>query len=197
MSLNRKQKSVLELFDQLGDQTARFSEDSGIKCKSDCGECCVYPKVHATILEFIPFAYKMVIEDKAFTLLEKIKDLDAEDTTCIIFKHDSPGSSNGRCSDYDNRGLICRLYGYSANLNKNGAYSMITCTIIKSNNTELFRNAESLLARANHLPIATDYYSRLQSIDLNLSLETYPINTAIRKALEYSLSYYTYRNHPK
>ena len=197
MSLVRKKKLVVKLFEELAEQTARFKVDSGIKCKTGCGECCNYPKIHATVLEFIPYAYKMVIEERALDLIEKLERDANEVTICTLFHADSPGSSNGRCSDYENRGLICRLYGYSANYNKEGGLNMITCSIIKTNNPEVFRNAESLLARATHLPIASEYYSRLQAIDLSLSLESYPVNVAIRKALEYVLSYYTYRNHPK
>jgi Fe-S-cluster containining protein len=197
MSLVRKQRMDVKLFQELDDEIVKFSTESGLACKPGCGECCTYPKIHATILEFIPFAYKMVIQDKAFVLLEALKSNDAASSFCVIYNPLRMGASHGHCSDYENRGLICRLFGYSANSNKDGTHSMITCSIIKLNNPEFFRNAESLLAKSRHLPIASEYYSRLESIDLNLSLKTFPINVAIKKALEYVLSYYTYRNHPK
>jgi uncharacterized protein len=196
MSLIRKQRSVLKLFQELDSEIAKFSAESGLSCKSGCGECCLYPKVHATILEFIPFAYKMLLEERAFELLERLNSSVAESSNCIIYNPFSLLSSKGHCSDYENRGLICRLYGYSANTNKDGSHSMITCSIIKSNHQEFFRNAESLLANSSHLPIAAEYYSKLQSVDLTLTMQTYPINIAIRKALEYVLSYYSYRCYP-
>jgi len=197
MSLIRKVRSVLELFRELDNEIAKFSAESGLKCKPGCGKCCLYPKVHATILEFIPFAYKMMLEQRAFALLETLKSKDAESSYCIIYNPISLSSKHGNCSDYPNRGLICRLYGYSASMNKDNSLSLITCAIIKSNNPEFFRNADSLLASAEHLPIAAEYYSRLQSTDLPLSLQSYPINVAIRKALEHVLAYYSYRNFPK
>jgi len=197
MSLARKQRLVVKLFDELAEQTAQFVQESGFKCKAGCGKCCVYPKIHATILEFIPFALKMVKEERAFGLLESLRSKDAESSSCIIFNPISPNSSNGSCSDYSNRGLICRLFGYSGNSNKEETYDIITCDIIKSDNPHFFKNAESILAHSTHLPIATDYYSKLQAIDLNLALDTYPVNIAIKKALEYVLAYYSYRNHPK
>jgi Fe-S-cluster containining protein len=197
MSLIRKVRSVLKLFQELDDEIAKFSEESGLKCKPGCGECCLYPKVHATVLEFIPFAYKMVLQEKAFELLETLKSKETDSSYCIIYSPFSLKLNQGHCSDYENRGLICRLYGFSANSQKDGSHSMITCSIIKSNHPGFFKNAVSLLANSEHLPIAADYYSKVQSVDLTLSLQTYPINIAIRKALEYVLSYYAYRNFPK
>jgi hypothetical protein len=38
-----------------------------------------------------------------------------------------------------------------------------------------------------------DYYFRLMSIDPDLGNEYHPVNTAIRKAIESVLSYYSYR----
>jgi Fe-S-cluster containining protein len=197
MSVKRKQKSIYKLFKELDNQIAEFSNESGIKCKTGCGECCMFPKIHATVLEFIPFALKMVISGKASGLLETLQNKDAAISSCIIFSPISLNSSNGRCSDYENRGLICRLYGYSAHNNKDGSHSMITCSIIKANNPHIFNNEVSYLSGYTNLPIASEFYSRLQSIDLSLTLETYPINMAIKKALEYVLGYYSYRKHPE
>jgi uncharacterized protein len=197
MSLIRKVRSVLSLFKELDEEISAFSEESGLKCRSGCGECCLYPNVHATILEFIPFAYKMVLQEKAFDLLESLKSNEADSSYCIIYNPFTLTSNQGHCSDYGNRGLICRLFGYSANTQKDGSHKMITCTIIKSTHPGFFNNETKLIANSKHLPIASEYYSRLQSVDHSLALETYPINIAIRKALEYVLSYYTYRKPPK
>jgi uncharacterized protein len=193
MSLAKKSELVLKLFEELDEQTSIFAADSGFKCKPGCGECCVYPKIHATILEFIPFAYKMYLEGKATGLLETLKNRDAEFSSCLIFNPIRLNSSNGSCSSYSSRGLICRLFGYSGNLNKDGAYNIITCGIIKTENPAFFNSAESIRAGSKNLPVASEYYSKLQTIDLSLAMETYPVNVAIRKALEYTLAYYAYR----
>jgi len=39
----------------------------------------------------------------------------------------------------------------------------------------------------------SDYYMQLHGIDFDLAREFYPINTAIRKAIETVLQYYAYR----
>lgn len=196
MSLIRKVRSVLKLFDELDAEIDAFQDESGLKCSSGCGECCLYPEIYATILEFLPFAYKMILQKKAFEILEILKNKEAGTSYCIIYSPFDLISNHGHCSNYENRGLICRLFGFSANFKKDGTPAMITCTIIKSKYPAIFKNHESLLAYTKHLPIASQYYSKLQSVDLSLSQETYPINIAIRKALEYVLSYYTYRKHP-
>ena len=43
------------------------------------------------------------------------------------------------------------------------------------------------------MPLMSNYYFQLRCIDPGLSQEFYPINTAIKKALEVVLHYYAYR----
>ena len=197
MSFNRKVNLVIESFKELDSKINNFKNETGLKCKLACGECCLYPRIHATILEFIPYAHKMIVQGKAFELLEELKKKELGSSTCIIYRASRQISSHGHCSEYENRGLICRLFGFSANLQKNGIPGMITCSIIKSNHPDFLKNPETILAYSENLPIASEYYFKLQSIDLSLSLRTFPINIAIRKALEYALSCYSYRKFPK
>lgn len=197
MGFIRKVKLVLKSFKELDLKIISFKNKTGLKCKLACGDCCLYPRIHATILEFIPYAHKMIVLGKAFELLEELKKKEISSSACIVYNSSNLITSQGYCSEYENRGLICRLFGYSANLQKNGIPAMITCSIIKSNHPGIFKSPESILEYSENLPIASEYYFKLQSIDLSLSLQTFPINIAIRKALEYGLSCYAYRKYPK
>jgi hypothetical protein len=102
-------------------------------------------------------------------------------------------ASAGLCSEYSYRGLICRLFGYSARTNKYNEPELITCQIIKTEQTELFENAVEEIGKGVKVPIMSQYYMQLQAVDFDLTREFYPINTAISKAIETVLHYYAYR----
>jgi Fe-S-cluster containining protein len=197
MSLVRKQKAVLKLFNELDIEIEQFRSESGLSCKAGCGECCLYPDVHATILEFLPFALRLYLKNRAIGYLESLKREKAERSYCIIYNPVGADKRGGLCSEYERRGLICRLFGFSASRKKDESMSMITCTIIKQKHRPFFIDEASSLSLIRNLPVAADYYSKLSNIDQTLGMQTYPINLAIWKAIEYVLSYYSYRRKPK
>lgn len=174
-----KSRAVLELFSQLDEAIAQFQNQTGLLCKFGCGACCFKPDIEATILEFIPLALKIYQENKAEEVLEK---LESANSICIVLKDTG---SKGMCTQYENRGLICRLFGYSARTNKYGKRELITCQIIKEEQPQSVSAATKILSSPTPAPVMSDYYRRLQNIDLDLTREFFPINTAIKKALEY------------
>ena len=97
------------------------------------------------------------------------------------------------CSQYQHRGLICRLFGYSARTNKYGARELVTCQIIKTEQTENYEAARVKIEKGDPVPVMSQYYMRLHAIDPDLAQEFFPINEAIRRAIEVILHYYAYR----
>ena len=88
--------------------------------------------------------------------------------------------------------LIVRFQTFDG-LNKYEKKELVTCQLIKTEQQSFFKQAEEKIEQGLTVPIMSEYYMRLASIDFNLSREFYPINVAIRKAIEYVLSYYAYR----
>lgn len=101
---------------------------------------------------------------------------------------DSNSKGVGLCSQYKHRGLICRLFGYSARTNKHGSKELVTCTVIKTGQTDAFERAETDIRAGLPVPVMNQFYMRLSGIDPVMAAEFYPINVAIRKALERVLS---------
>lgn len=176
------------MFLSLDSEIAEFKQWSGLGCKSGCGRCCLKPDIEATVLEFLPFAYHLYKQGKAIEWLEK-PNLSA--SLCAILDSNQPGI--GHCTTYTSRGLICRLFGYSARLNKYGQKELVSCQVIKTETPEAFANAFNATAAGKGTPIMRDYYMKLYAIDWEMSQKFYPVNVAIRKALEAVLHYYSYR----
>jgi Fe-S-cluster containining protein len=189
MTMEEKIGEVESVFNKLDQEIASFQSRSGMHCKAGCGKCCFKPDIEATILEFLPFAYYLHREGKAFDWLAKLKSTEAE--ICLILNPTQSGA--GLCSEYKHRGLICRLFGYSARTNKYAERELVTCQIIKTEQAENFQRAVKGISDGQQVPMMNQYYMQLHAIDIDLTRDFYPINEAIRKALETVLHYYAYR----
>jgi uncharacterized protein len=190
LSLLEKVQAVEAVFQDLDREIASFQEWSGLHCKWGCGKCCFKADIEATVLEFLPFAHHLYLQNMAFDWLEKLKENTAY--LCMILNPTSDKA--GLCSEYQYRGLICRLFGYSARTNKYGKRELVTCQIIKSEQAPMFEKAAARVDADKSIPVMNQYYMRLHGIDQQLAQDFYPINQAIKRAIETVLHYYAYRN---
>lgn len=190
ITLAEKVKSVEAIFQSLDVEIAGFQHWSGLHCAPGCGKCCFKPDINATALEFLPLAYHYFKAGKAEALYEHVQQ--AADGLCIIL---DAGRTTGMCSDYHHRGMICRLFGYSARINKYGTPEIITCKIIKTEQEPAYQQAMTALdTKERSAPISANYYTQLMVLDEELGKTLYPINVAIKKALETVMHYYAYRD---
>lgn len=186
----RKIQRVQKVLKNAALHTEKFSKTSGLACASKCHLCCLKKDISASPLEFFPLAYHLVKSGKADLFYDQLEQV-SDSEICLIFKAlpDAPGG----CSNYHYRGLICRLFGFSSNPDKQGQYRMVTCKTIKE--TSAYQNLQPIsIAKA---PVAAEYYMQLAAIDWQLAHEQVQINQAIKRALELVISYYQYRLPPK
>lgn len=174
---------------ELDEDISKFKGWSGLHCKTGCGKCCLKPDIEATVLEFIPFAYHIYKQGKAVEWLENL----SINTSSICSILDSSRIGVGHCSDYASRGLICRLFGFSSRIDKYGLRELMSCQVIRTEQPEQYLAAQASIIAGGQVSIMRDYYMKLYAIDWELSQKFYPINTAIKKALETILHYYSYR----
>lgn len=190
MQLEEKVEAVEQVFKKLDDEISTFQTWSALHCKFGCGKCCFKPDIEASILEFLPFALHLYNNNQALEWLDKLKKSDS--SVCLILNPTTEAA--GLCSEYIHRGLICRLFGYSARTNKYNQSELITCQTIKSEQKDQFDNAVREISAGRKIPIMSQYYMQLQALDFDLTREFFPINVAISKAIETVLHYYAYRD---
>jgi Fe-S-cluster containining protein len=190
LSLSEKVQAVEDVFHNLDAEISSFQGWSGLHCKFGCGKCCFKADIEATVLEFLPFAHYLYQNEKAFEYFEKLRETDS--SICLILNPTSDQA--GLCSEYPYRGLICRLFGYSARTNKYGMRELVTCQIIKTEQSSQYQEASTKVAANEPVPVMNQYYMQLMAIDHQLAQDFYPINEAIKRALETVLHYYAYRN---
>jgi uncharacterized protein len=188
--LKEKVQAVEEVFQKLDQEIAAFQSWSTLHCKFGCGKCCYKADIEATVIEFLPFAHYLYEKDQAFEWLYGLKS--ASSSLCKILNPTQSGA--GLCSEYPHRGLICRLFGYSARTNKYGSKELITCQIIKTEQADAYNTAKDKVENNEPVPIMSQYYMQLHAIDPELARDFYPINEAIKRAIETVLHYYAYRD---
>ncbi|WP_339837902.1 YkgJ family cysteine cluster protein [uncultured Maribacter sp.] len=196
MSIYIKVRAVERIFNQLEKEVGSFQKSTGLGCMPNCGKCCTKPDINATALEFLPLAYSLFKNGEAEEWLDKLNN-DKSTTLCPVLNTVLAPNAKGFCSKYENRGLICRLFGFSAMLHKNDKPILVTCRPIKEGLPIAVSKAESHIAAKNDFPLISNYYMQLRSIDESLGEELFPIRIAIAKAINAVLGYYAYRRPPK
>lgn len=192
MSIYRKVQAVEKVFSNLEREVAAFQNATGMKCLSGCGLCCKKPDIAATVLEFLPLAYQLYKNGKAYEWLEELQS-ERNNPICKAFRPFVSEGDRGFCGQYEDRGLICRLFGFSAMLDKQGAPQLVTCKTIKTEFAEAYQNGVKHITEGKPVPVMRNFYFQLRAIDAELGQRLMPINQAILEALKVVLSYYAYR----
>jgi uncharacterized protein len=192
-SLPQKVKSVMRVYDRLDKDIAAFQTKSKLHCLSGCGECCKKPDIEAGIVEFLPLALDLYDKGLAESTLDELEQ--KPDSICHVFRPHVT-KFGGLCNAYPHRGLICRLFGFTARVNKEEQKELVTCKYIKEEQNAAYQKAIEGISRGEKVPVMSGYYYRMQSIDPGLQ-GFYPINVAMSKAIETVLQYYAYRKRRK
>lgn len=190
MSIYRKVRAVERVFGQLEKEVASFQKATGMHCVSGCGFCCKKPDITATPLEFLPLAFHLFMEGKAPEMYARTEK--ADESLCMLFAPWQGSTGGGMCRQYTSRGLICRLFGFTAARDKVGQPQLVTCKIIKEGQPLEFQKGKEA-AMEGDVAFMRDYYFKLTCIDPELGRQMIPINLAIRHALEAVMGYYAYR----
>jgi Fe-S-cluster containining protein len=181
-----KIKAMNRMNRHLDRHMSAFKRRSGLECVNGCGLCCRNGELSATIIEFLPAAYHLYLKGQANDMLEQIDN--KQDTICVFY---NPALQSDYCTQYKQRGLICRLFGFSVRTDKHGTRSLVTCHPIKSAmdsppTSEVLETAPSL----------SSYYMRLYGIDPSLAIRYLPVNQAIKEAIEEVMIHFKYRKRP-
>lgn len=192
MSVISKVREVEKVFADLEKEMNILRHSSGLHCVAGCGKCCHKPDIEASPVEFLPYALHLIRNDKIEEVYDQL--LQNTSTQCILFAPVSGSDTKGSCSEYPYRGLICRLFGFTASRRMDGEAKLVTCRIIKEGQPKVVAKIEADLKKdKSSVPLMSDYYFRIRSIDPDLGTKLLPINKAIQTALEVVMGYYAYR----
>ena len=186
MYLKQKINTVNALFRQADRHVSGFQAKSKLTCISNCNYCCTKADIETTIIEFLPAAYHLFITDEYNQVLDNIEN--KTDESCVFF---NPFNPSGACTYYAHRGMLCRLFGFSRKTGKDGSLILTTCKPLKAS-----IDLASIQPTLKHAPELANYYLKLFGIDQKLSVQYFPINQSIRKAIEIVVLHFQYRKKP-
>jgi hypothetical protein len=116
------------------------------------------------------------------TLDEWITKLESADHVCVMWEGDRETGA-GRCTSYETRPSICRLFGASGYFDKNHNVSMSVCKLIKETHSETLKKI-SVGRNPENTPMISQWYTKIQSLGSTELLERRPMNKAILGALQ-------------
>jgi Fe-S-cluster containining protein len=147
--------------------------------------------VEATVVEALPLAEELYRLGKETLILDTIDERDLRgDPVCVLYRSDPHTPGHGRCAYYDFRFLVCRLFGFSARRGKLGTLEFSTCRIIKEKYPDAVlvanrcMSAGAPLSQVAEMPVYQDMFMRIAGIEPGTGFRNYPVNQAIKKALE-------------
>ncbi len=186
--LEERIKQVEEFYASLDQDLADFQAQAGYSCISGCSKCCKSPTIEATVLEMLPLASYLYKSKRAEQLYDKLIE-SSSSPLCVLYE---PTQLIGGCTEYPYRALVCRLFGFSFTRDKTGQPVLLTCKDIKSEHAEAHEGVTQKAQNGMKVPIANIYYNTLTDIDYSLSQKSYPINEAMRLAIEMIFNHFQY-----
>jgi Fe-S-cluster containining protein len=173
---------VISVFEQIDQQTEDFRQATGLSCPSECGHCCNHPGIDVTILDVLPLAIALFQQDKVEQVLDQIETDSPQ--RCIFYQPDRLAPQKGRCGIYAWRPSICRLFGYATVRDKQGNPQLAACAEHKATRSLTLAHIQQQLAEGLSAPGFVEFAMRLEAIDPAIGRERFPINQAIRLALQ-------------
>lgn len=180
--LRELSRRVEAVYGEMAETFSSYQQNSGLSCRSGCGECCTQPTIEATVLEMLPLALHLFDQGKAEQTLTQLEEL-LEVSSCFFYQRLSFDGKQGQCSVYQQRPSICRVFGVAGYRDKLGKASLSVCKIIKSDKTEKYQQHLIMLGEQPP-PMMMSAKEQVNELDYSLGSKHYPINEAMRLALE-------------
>ena len=172
-------KKIEALYLEMSKESQSFKEKYKISCVVNCGKCCKNPDIYSSPLEMLPLALHLVnskTDEELLTLLEKL------DMTEICAFYENLGGDSGRCTIYNQRSVVCRLFGWTHFKGKKNEEVAI-CREIKANNQKVLETMIDSKAIAEAPRMGT-WDQLVNDLDVNLGSVKYPLNKSLKIMLE-------------
>lgn len=186
MGLRPLSEDILSLYEEMAKAAKDYQTSSGLSCLEGCGRCCLNPQVDATVYEMLPMAFDLI--DQNLVDDEYLLALD-QSPSCLQYRSIDAERGLGFCQSYKTRPSLCRLFGASATHDKNKNYRLVVCKSIKDKRAELYSNANPQMA-----PLMEDWVQKLYALHPQLGGKRWPINVALKMAIEKAWLFLQYDN---
>jgi uncharacterized protein len=183
MNIREFSFNLQKVYNEMAETFSAYQKSTGLACLSGCGKCCMNPDIEASVLEMVPLALKIYDENNVDEWMERLER--PERDYCLLFI--SYGEGKGICSSYQERPSVCRMFGVAGTYDKYKRPALSVCKYIKE--------AYPVLAQpASDTPLIPLWFSKMSSLDPELTKKKIPINDAIKEALQKVALYAQYQS---
>ncbi|GAB6190432.1 hypothetical protein [Desulfocastanea catecholica] len=172
---------VLEVYRVLDTAVAGFAARTGLCCPEGCGHCCLSEQVEATVLECIPLAFALFRSLQAELILKRIEKTGLE-RGCVLYRPDYTEAKLWGCTQYRCRPVVCRLFGFAGNPDRQGIPRLARCRVMKEQASGGPATVK-IDATESPMPLFVDAGLRITTLHPALGTVRLPINMALRQAL--------------
>ncbi len=178
--------SLGEIYDDIEMCQEAWKSESSFSCLDECGDCCSH--FEPDLLEAESLYLAAWILENDFHLAQELMEgrhISANNADgCILFDPSSPY----HCTVYKGRCLICRLFGYAGDYDKEGRRRWRPCKFYPDDKLLPFEHREY---RGNELekissvpvPVMSDFMGRALALSPDSSGHTEALRDAVVKAL--------------
>lgn len=187
MNIREFTLNLQKLYGEMSSAFSEYQKNTGMDCLSGCGRCCLNPEVEASAYEMVPLAYKIFKEGKLEKWLLKLEE--TNQNFCILLEV-SGSEGQGRCSSYNERPSVCRMFGVAGYFNKDHQKTLSICKYIKDAHQELVTQ----ITPSDATPVIAEWMVKLATLEPNLIQDKKSINEAIKEALQKVALYAQYHS---
>lgn len=181
--LEEAEKRALAVLREVEAATQAYAVQSGIKCRTGCGECCLKPGIEAEVVELLPLALDLTRKGEGDFWYDKASA--DPDGRCVFYKPAGPDQTMGRCGQYELRPSLCRLFGFAAVSGRDGIPQLASCKWHKSLQPDVVAKAQQEINAGGLVPLFSEASLKMRMISPDSGLsDRLPINRALVRALE-------------
>jgi Fe-S-cluster containining protein len=178
-------KELGELYRDMDREIERFKKAAALDCPEFCKKCCAATeeRIEVSVFECLPLSIHLWGRGEAESILARIAAGD-EKSLCVLRNPADSFAPAWGCALYAWRPLLCRLFGFSAVLDKRGHPRIALCRAIKDADPGAESRAAQKIASGLKPVVLPHWAERISSLNPHLGRKRYPINQALRLALE-------------
>jgi Fe-S-cluster containining protein len=149
----------LALYAEADRAVARFAEQTGLRCPAGCGACCANSTPMVSMPEAAAIAEELARRGHTAATLERARI--SGERRCALYEGDD---RHGRCTVYDLRPAMCRLYGFAA-VRRAGRNDLAVCRVHAMTIPDEVTAAVAHVDAGGEVPVLADWAEQSAALE--------------------------------
>ena len=170
--------SLLDLYNEIDQYAAQFTQKTGVSCPTGCGTCCEHFFPDITELEASLIGAYLVFIKKDEKLFQKLNTIE-EPKRCPFYEKEDPF----HCQIYPVRAMVCRMFASVPSRDKYGLAQFKRCKYNDKVGQQANLEHDFIVSKIPEIKTMVDFSSNFASIAMSIS--TQDLDIAVINAIEH------------